>query len=599
MTFNKKRFMMAGGLLLLILAVALPFSGRLAQAGGNSLSNFATQLSIGTGFSYQGYLADNGVPVNGSCHFRFELWNDEVAGSQVGSADIIRAVPVTDGNFAVILNDSNEFGDLAFHGQARWLEIAVNCDNTDFTTLNPRQHVYPTPYAFSLVPGAIIRDDLDESIVTISNASDDIDGVGLTVFSVMDGIHVNASRAGIVIDEADFIGVHIKESGDDALQIDTAAVRGVRINQTGADGVSIVNAGTNGVEVGSSGQDGFQVVNAGDDGFQVNTATNDGVVIGSAGQDGVHINSSGNDGVEIESAGNHGLRVAEAGATGVSIGNAGTHGVFVQSANNGSGVFVSSATFDGIFVDSAGNRGGTFRGENAGIYARSGSDGNPDIILGGNSNTNDGDNGRIVSPPNYPDSDFYITSNDAVVVELNADGAGDADNDFEIRNADDNVIFRVDEGGRTTVEVLEITGGSDLAELFEVNAAANQAPEAGMVACLDAERPGQLVICHHANDTKVVGVISGAGGVAPGMIMGQDGSIADGDYPVAITGRVYVWVDASEQPVQVGDMLTTSETAGHAEKVVDHGAAQGAILGKAMTGLDSGSGLVLVLVTLQ
>jgi hypothetical protein len=34
-------------------------------------------------------------------------------------------------------------------------------------------------------------------------------------------------------------------------------------------------------------------------------------------------------------------------------------------------------------------------------------------------------------------------------------------------------------------------------------------------------------------------------------------------------------------------------------KVTDHGKAQGAILGKAMTTLDSGRGLVLVLVTLQ
>jgi len=34
-------------------------------------------------------------------------------------------------------------------------------------------------------------------------------------------------------------------------------------------------------------------------------------------------------------------------------------------------------------------------------------------------------------------------------------------------------------------------------------------------------------------------------------------------------------------------------------KVTDHARAQGAVLGKAMTGLKEGSGLVLVLVTLQ
>jgi hypothetical protein len=46
-------------------------------------------------------------------------------------------------------------------------------------------------------------------------------------------------------------------------------------------------------------------------------------------------------------------------------------------------------------------------------------------------------------------------------------------------------------------------------------------------------------------------------------------------------------------------MLTTSDLAGHAMKVQDHAKAQGAILGKAMSKLDEGTGLVLVLVTLQ
>jgi hypothetical protein len=46
-------------------------------------------------------------------------------------------------------------------------------------------------------------------------------------------------------------------------------------------------------------------------------------------------------------------------------------------------------------------------------------------------------------------------------------------------------------------------------------------------------------------------------------------------------------------------MLTTSSTPGHAMKVTNHAKAQGAILGKAMTGLKNGRGAVLVLVTLQ
>jgi len=75
--------------------------------------------------------------------------------------------------------------------------------------------------------------------------------------------------------------------------------------------------------------------------------------------------------------------------------------------------------------------------------------------------------------------------------------------------------------------------------------------------------------------------------------------VLEGDHHVALSGRVYVKADASTGPIRPGDLLTTSATPGHAMKVTDHDQAQGAILGKAMTSLDSGTGLVLVLVTLQ
>ena len=68
---------------------------------------------------------------------------------------------------------------------------------------------------------------------------------------------------------------------------------------------------------------------------------------------------------------------------------------------------------------------------------------------------------------------------------------------------------------------------------------------------------------------------------------------------VALSGRVYVKADASAGSIVPGDLLTTSSTPGHAMKACDHARAQGAILGKAMTGLKEGQGLVLVLVTLQ
>ncbi len=161
---------------------------------------------------------------------------------------------------------------------------------------------------------------------------------------------------------------------------------------------------------------------------------------------------------------------------------------------------------------------------------------------------------------------------------------------------------KLDVAGTTRTGALQITGGADFAEHFDVNSenkAATVKIEAGMVVTIDPAQPGTLALSARAYDRRVAGVISGAGGVNPGMVMSQTGTLADGKQPVALSGRVYVWVDASQGAVVPGDMLTTSVTPGHAMKAKDASKAQGAILGKAMTGLKEGKGLVLVLVTLQ
>jgi hypothetical protein len=151
---------------------------------------------------------------------------------------------------------------------------------------------------------------------------------------------------------------------------------------------------------------------------------------------------------------------------------------------------------------------------------------------------------------------------------------------------------------------LQITGGADLSEHFEVRGAAEVGSaaspiQAGLVVSINPDEPGKLVISSQAYDHKVAGVISGAGGVRPGLLMSQSGSMADGDHPIALTGRVYCWADASYGPIAPGDLLTTSDTPGHAMKVSDNAKAQGAVLGKAMAALKQGKGLVLTLVTLQ
>ena len=57
--------------------------------------------------------------------------------------------------------------------------------------------------------------------------------------------------------------------------------------------------------------------------------------------------------------------------------------------------------------------------------------------------------------------------------------------------------------------------------------------------------------------------------------------------PVALVGKVYCKVDASYSPIEVGDLLTTSLTPGHAMKANDHVKAFGAVIGKALRRLDA------------
>jgi hypothetical protein len=152
--------------------------------------------------------------------------------------------------------------------------------------------------------------------------------------------------------------------------------------------------------------------------------------------------------------------------------------------------------------------------------------------------------------------------------------------------------------GTAQVDILEIVGGADVAEPFEISG--DEKPRPGMVVSIDPSRPGKLRIAEKAYDRTVAGVISGANGVNAGLTLQQKGTQADGTVPVALTGRVWVECDASANgAIQPGDLLTSSDSAGFAMKATDYERAHGAIIGKAMTSLEGGQGLVLVLVSLQ
>ena len=122
------------------------------------------------------------------------------------------------------------------------------------------------------------------------------------------------------------------------------------------------------------------------------------------------------------------------------------------------------------------------------------------------------------------------------------------------------VVFGTD----SRTEELEITGGGDRAEPFDI--AGSEAIKPGMVMAIDPEHPGQLRIADKAYDRTVARTVSGAKGINPGLTMRQEGSAVDGSLPVALSGRVYCWADAFFGQIQPGDLLTTSDTPGHAMK---------------------------------
>jgi hypothetical protein len=136
--------------------------------------------------------------------------------------------------------------------------------------------------------------------------------------------------------------------------------------------------------------------------------------------------------------------------------------------------------------------------------------------------------------------------------------------------------------------------GADCAEEFDI--ADVEPAEAGMVMVLG--RKGALEPCTEAYDSCVIGVISGAGTYKPGLVL--DRRRVDGcRLPVAVLGKVFCRIDADYAAIAPGDLLTTSNTSGHAMKAVDHQKAFGSVIGKALGSLEKGRGLVPMLVALR
>jgi len=152
-------------------------------------------------------------------------------------------------------------------------------------------------------------------------------------------------------------------------------------------------------------------------------------------------------------------------------------------------------------------------------------------------------------------------------------------------------------GGTVNVAGDVVLANQDCAEDFDVGTSTIADP--GTVLIIDEH--GQLRESWQAYDKKVAGIVSGAHEFRPGLILGRHMIANDGNrrVPVALIGKVYCKVDAQYAPIEIGDLLTTSLTPGHAMKASDRGMAFGSVIGKALAPMESGRGLVPVLVALQ
>ncbi len=570
------------------------------------LTQACLAVPMGTAFTYQGRLNDGGSPANDVYEMEFKLFGSAADPNVLGTFSPGN-VDVTDGYFTVAL----DFGSNVFNGDARWLEIGVRPQGSidPFTVLIPRQEMTPTPYALQ-TRGIFVNDVLDVGIGTLSPAGkmhvdggEAMDGDGGTnlVFKSQDGgdallMDTDGLPGGDIIlllgEGGDELGRGLP-GRDGNVGIDTSSP----LSKLSVGGVGLINTGIygNGLnqgvygdgsaygvfgigsysgvrgedrDTGSYGQlghDTYGVYASGSvyGGFFLGDGYFSGDVgIGTMSPDAqLHISGESSQRVHLEStfaAGTAFIKTSNGDRT-WQFGTASSEPFIIQDLTAGPIRMLISTT---------GNVGFGTTSPVTKLHIEGGTDasltGNGYIVNGSTSSRN------------------MVIDNNEIIVRNN--GAPDK---LYLNNGSGNVV----------VGVLEITGGSDLAEPFEVSGA--ESIEPGMVVAIDPEHTGQLRIADKAYDRTVAGIVSGAGGVNPGMTMRQEDTLANGSILVALTGRVYVWADASNGLIEPGDLLTTSKTPGHAMKVTDYSKAHGAILGKAMSSLQQGKGLVLVLVTLQ
>lgn len=159
-------------------------------------------------------------------------------------------------------------------------------------------------------------------------------------------------------------------------------------------------------------------------------------------------------------------------------------------------------------------------------------------------------------------------------------------------------IVLLDDADRERVRLDGQTGdivfaNADFAERFDVPREEDRAP--GTVLVIGAA--GELEACERPYDSRLAGVVAGAGAYRPAVVMDDRGG--EERPPVVMAGKAVCEVEADSAPIAAGDLLTTSAVRGRAMRASERDRAVGAILGKALAPLASGIGRIPALVTLQ
>lgn len=575
-----------------------------------------------TAFNYQGKLSDAGNPANGNYQMQFALFDALANGNQVGATVSISDVAVSQGIFAVPL----DFGAGAFPGADRFLEISVRRNaNENYVTLSPREQINTTPQA--------IR---SRSAETADNAVQ-LGGVAASEYPTTQSIsntfinngNNSPSNLGGAPQDASF-----NISGDGiiggSLAVGTAAPEaGVKLDVTGN---SVFRTANGDIKVGTpNGETGitFNGTNRADlrfDGTFFRLAAGNGLSVPA--QQGFVLSTTGNAALGTLPNPNYRFDIFGGVRSFDNVSNqfvvqttGGTNAWarFYMRTPNRSWFIGSSQNFVGdqfyLFDETSNQSRMTVQPNGGAISFPFGDVGigvtpqagikldvsgvgrfiTPNGVI--NLGTPNTETGMSIIGTNRADVRFNgatltLAAGNGIGVPANTGISVTTSGNVGIGTVNPTTKFEV--VGTTKTGVLQITGGSDLAENFET--ADDVKP--GMIVAIDTANHGRLILARGAYNRRVAGVVSGANNLSAGMILPNLNPDEKG-LPVALSGRVWVYADATKNPIKAGDLLTTSEREGYAMKVTKHKKANGAIIGKAMTELEKGTGLVLVLVTLQ